>query len=173
MVCSDGELYLDDLNAVVLAAVKTEAGKVLDVQRKQKETGRHSYSDRDSLFADLKRLTTQINFLERRMVELYEDFTDGKLDKDGFLTAIAGCAAELSDAKTRTVELNTRLDCSAEKAKPSCGEPLLQCVLDTDNITDEVLSLADCVMVYAPEPVEVRLAFNDTNPELLSTEAGF
>jgi len=163
MGCSDGKLYLDDLNAVVLAAVKTEAGKVLDTRRKRKEAEQHSYSDRDALFADLKRLTAQISFLERRVVDLYEDFTDGKLDKDGFLTAKAACVAELSGAKTRAAELNTRLDCSAEKAEFSRGEPLLQCVLDADNITDEVLSLVDCVMVYAPERVEIRLAFNDTN----------
>jgi len=80
-----------------------------------------------------------------------------------FLTAKAACVAELSGAKTRAAELNTRLDCSAEKAEFSRDEPLLQCVLDADNITDEVLSLVDCVMVYAPERVEIRLAFNDTN----------
>jgi len=163
MGCSDGKLYLDDLNAAVLAAVKTEVGKVFDTRRNLTEAALHSHSDRDVLLAELKKLATQISLLERREVELYEGFTDGKFDKDRYLTAKVACAAELSDAKARTAELNAHLDCFAEETETPNKEPLLRRVLDAEDVTGEVLSLIDCIMMYDPERIEVTFASGDTN----------
>jgi DNA invertase Pin-like site-specific DNA recombinase len=163
MGCSDGKLYLEDLNAAVLATVKTEAAKVLDKRRVLKDAGRQADSHRDALFAECNRLSAQISFLERRRVALYEDFADGSVDKDGYLKAKAAYEEELKGAKTRTVELNSLLEHLSGSREPSGDEPILQRVLDAVEVTDEVLALVDRIVIYDPERIEIRLDFGDTN----------
>jgi len=162
MGCSDGRLYLDDLKASILAAVKIETGKVLDKRRQCKQLHRGSF-EKETILSECKRLTTQIGMLERRGVSLYEDFADGKLDRDGYLVAKADCAAELAEAEARASKLRARLEGMTEKNEVSSDNPLLRRILDADDVTDEVLSLVDCIKMYDPSRIEIRFAFGDTN----------
>jgi hypothetical protein len=73
----------------------------------------------------------------------------------------AACAEDIAAAEACSVELNGRL--AAAGRNISNDEPLLRRVLDAENVTDEVLALIDCVLMYEPERIEIRFAFCDAN----------
>ena len=161
--CYEGKMYIDDLKDIVLSAVRAEAQKVYDANQKRKQAVRRESSDSVGVLAELNRLKAQIALLERRGVKLYEDFADRKLDKDGYLSAKTACADELSDAQARSDELTNRLDILAQRTESPDGGPLLRRILDTEDVTPEVLSLVDRIVVYDSNRIEIRLAFKDTN----------
>jgi hypothetical protein len=161
--CFDGKVYYDDLSEAVLVAIQTEARKAYNARKSRSQAARSASSDKDAIFEERKRVTAHIGFLERRSVSLYEDFADGKLGKNDYLAAKAACADELSGAEARIAELTVMLDSFAEKAEPSGDEPLLWRILNSDELTDELLSLVERIIVYDPSRVEVRFAFADSN----------
>jgi DNA invertase Pin-like site-specific DNA recombinase len=160
--CSNGRFFVDDIKVVVLAAVQAEARKVLDT-RKKLAKAISGPSNKVSAGTEIKQAATRIALLERHGISLYEDFADEKIDRDTYLSAKAACAAELNGLRERADNLRTRLASIPETQKPSNSEPLLQRILDARDVTDEVLSLVECVTIYDTERIEVRLAFGDTN----------
>jgi len=162
MGCSADKILVEDLRILTLHAVKVEAQKALDTRQKQRGPGAGAYVQMDAL-AELKRLNAQIDLLERRSVMLYEDFAEGKLDRDGYLAAKSKCTSELAEANAHAVELNGQLSALATKEDVPRDEPLLQRVLDAGEVTSEVLALIDRVVMYDPERIEIRFAFGDAN----------
>ena len=133
MGCSGDRLYLDDLNAAVLAAVKTEALKCFNERQ------------------------------ERRGDALYEDFAVGKIARDDFLAEKAKNTEELAGAEARIEEQNRRLAITGEEGGAPGDEPLLRRVIDAVDVTNEVLALIDCVIMCNPERLEIRFAFGNAN----------
>jgi len=161
--CYDGKVYYANLSEAVLAAVQAEARKVFDEIQKRKETVRLGSADKDAAFDERKRLMAKVSLMERRGDALYEDYADGRLDKEGYLASKAVIAEELAVVEARIAEMTSRLEDFAETVVQPNNEPLLRRVLDAGAVTDEVLSLVDCIMVYDPSRIEVRFAFSDTN----------
>jgi hypothetical protein len=161
--CFDGNLYVNELKGIVLAAVKTEAKKVLDGRKRLRQTAKREPAAKEAAISELKQLAAQIGFLERRGVALYEEYADGKLDRDGYLTEKTKHAAEPERAEARAGELNGRIAACAGKADAPADEPLLRSVPGATDVTDGILSLVDCVTVYDPGRIEIKFAFGDTN----------
>jgi len=161
--CFNGKVYCDELNEVVLSAVQTEARKVYDSRQKRLQMAQSVQADRDAVQSEQKRLTAQITLLERRAISLYEDFADGKLDKDSYISAKGACSREIENAMVSVAELESRLEITHVKSYVSDDEPLLLRVLEAQEISEEVLALVDCITVYDPTRIEVRLTFGDTN----------
>ena len=161
--CFDGRIQFNDLSGFVLSVVQTEAQKAYCIQRKRKQVMKNRSSDRDTLFAERKRIMMQIGVLERRFDALYEEFATGKLDKDAFAAARNKCNAEIANAETRVSELTTRLEGFVDIVALPDNEPLLQRILDATSLTDEVLALVDRVVVFDDKHIEVHIAFGDTN----------
>ena len=160
--CFDGKVYVDDIKAVVLAAVKAEAQKVFDMRKKRTKTASGSV-DKAAVEAELNQAAARIALFERRGVSLYEDFAESRIDRDAYIAAKAACSEELTGLIERAADLRTRLDNIPAAPKPSGDEPLLRRILDAVDVTDEVLSLVERVIVYDTERIEVRFAFGDTN----------
>ncbi|MCL2009846.1 MAG: recombinase family protein, partial [Synergistaceae bacterium] len=163
MGCSGDRLYLDDLNAAVLAAVKTEALKCFDERQKYRQAVKRESAAREAALSEIKRLAAQIGFIERRSDALYEDFAVGKIARDDFLAEKAKNTEELAGTETRIEELNQRLAIAGEEGGAPSDEALLRRVIEAADVTEEILSLIDCVIMYNPERIEIRFAFGDAN----------
>lgn len=112
----------------------------------------------------MKTLSAQISLLEQRGISLYEDFAEGKLDRDEYLTTKSVCVEEIFKIQIRVDELSRILDTVSiqEKSFP-VGEPLLRRVIEADELTSEVLALIDRIVVYDAERIEIWFAFRDSN----------
>ena len=160
--CSEGKVYVEDLKAIVLAAVKTETGKVYDERQKRKKLDSGS-SLKAEAQAELKQAQARVTLLERRTLTLYEDYAKRKLDRDGYILAKDNCADELSRLKERIEALIIQINSMLDLPESPGIEPLLRRVLDAEDVTDEVLSLVDCVVMHGSDRIEIRFAFGDTN----------
>jgi DNA invertase Pin-like site-specific DNA recombinase len=162
--CSEERLYEDDLKAAVLSAVQTEARKTLDADSKRRLVVKRDSADSEECLAELKRLSAQSTLLERRNISLYEDFAEGKITREEYLNAKNACAGEVAKAEARTAELNARLiECADENEEVPADVPLLRRIVDAEDVTGEVLSLVERIVVYDPERIEIRFTFGDTN----------
>jgi len=134
--CFEGNLQLEDLKGIVLSSIKAEAGKVLDRQRKSKQAAAHRSENKEVMLAELKKLSGQMKFCERRNIALYEDFADGKIDKQTYLVGKAECNGELARAEARAAELNDQLAAINMVKQQSTDKPALSRVLEADDVTD-------------------------------------
>ncbi len=163
MGCFEGKVHAGLLKDIILAAAQTEARKVYDEGQRRNKVEKCNSSGSDTALAERRQLMAQIISLERRVDTLYEEYADGKLDKDGYIAAKAAHTQDIALANDRVAMLDARIAESAVPAEAPADEPLLRRVLDAEDITDEVASLIDSVVVYDPERIEVRFAFRDTN----------
>lgn len=162
--CSDEELYFGELTAVILAVVKVEVGKVLDErQKRSKPVAKHGSDESETAKAESKRLTAQISVLERRSVLLYEDFADGKIDRESYLAAKNACAMKLSAVEASIADLDSRLKKDIGKNEMHDDEPVLRRLLEADEVTEEMLSLISRIIVFDPRRIEIQFAFGDIN----------
>ncbi len=160
--CFDGRIYAEDLKEIVLEAVKTEAAKIYDKLAKRKQQG-HGSSGRDTIETELKQIKARLELLDRRGFSLYEDFAEGRIDKDAFRSAQDSISKEQADLENRTTVLKEQMNNIPDKPEPSSDEPLLKRVLDASDLTDEILALVDCVVVYDAKRIEIQFSFGNTN----------
>jgi len=110
--CFEGRLGLDELKDVVLGAVKQEAQKVFDTWRAHKQSSTSlssSPSSEQVIVSEIKQLAYQIALLEQRNITLFENFADGKVDRDDYISAKAVNVAEVEKVNGRIEALNQRL----------------------------------------------------------------
>ncbi|MCL2053345.1 MAG: recombinase family protein [Oscillospiraceae bacterium] len=161
--CNSDKTYIADLKAIVLSAVKVEAQKVFDNNRKRKATAAQSNSEKEMVLSEYKGLLSRISQLERCKTALYEKFADDKLEKDRYIKAKADLSKELSDAQARLADLNSRLQGFEGQMVEYDNEPLLQSILVAEELTDEMLFPVERIVVYAPDRIELQFAFGDLN----------
>lgn len=161
--CFDGKVYIDDLAEAVLSAVTAEARKVIEVRENRSRNAQNKKSpSKDIASVELKKLYAHIALLEHRGISLYEDFACGKLDEESYLAFKAASNTELENAKKRIDELHCQ--CADSGASDSAAnESLLQRALTATEITGEVFSLIEQIIVFDNERIEIRFAFGDTN----------
>jgi hypothetical protein len=159
--CYDGHVLVEGLKGAALAAVKAEAQMVFTLNPRNL-TSKQKYAELDKASAKLKKAKALITLLEQRNLSLYEDFADGKADKDGYIAAKAKNSVELEMARNCTYELESQLRALEDKAaEPSMDESVLHRIMKADEISDEVLSLVDSITVFDSERIEIKLAFGD------------
>lgn len=166
MGCFEGKISVEEIKAIVLAAIKVEVKKALRVFRKRRKAVSCEASSRENLLSERSRLTTQLRLLDRRCIRLYEEFADGKLGREDYLSEKAALANELAGVGARIAVLTERLDQSADAVPIQDDEPLLLRVLKATDVTEEVLSLIERITVYDPEHIEIRFTFSDGNMAL-------
>ena len=167
--CYEGKVYKHDLEDILLTAVKAEAQKALDLRNRthneQQEPQRNS-KERESVLSELKKLTTNITLLEQRNVTLYEDFADGKIERDAYVTAKSANSADMEAAQARVAALTERLvsmDRVASAVPSNTDASVLQRIIIATDVTSEVASLLESITVYDGEHIEIRFAFGDTS----------
>jgi len=159
--CYDGKVYIEDLKNVILAIVKAEAQKVLDVQSKRQHP---KESTNGMLVAELKKSAGQIAKLEREGLALYEQFADDQITKDAYLELKVENATNLEKVKSRTNELTRHLSATSECAEhQALDESILQRIINASDMTDEILSLISKISIHANGHIEIRFTFGDSN----------
>ena len=161
--CFTGRILVSDICELVLAAIKVEAGKALDKRQKRRKSAQHDLSDAEAARMEIDRLTAQIARLERRSISLYEEYADGSIDRDAYLSAKTKDQAEIANMESRLSELRERVSVNAITDSGASDEPLLKRILTADEITAEVLALIHCITVYDEEHIEISFTFGDTN----------
>ncbi len=161
--CSDSKLYHAALSELVLATVKMEASKTLGTREKARQL--NTSKSREASIAELKRLDSHITALERKNISLYEDFADGKLDRDAYLTAKTESSTEFEKAQARRGVLTSQLEELAALHNDADGKynSMLHRVLNAGELTAEIMTLVDRILFYNEERVEIKLTFGDTN----------
>ncbi|MDL2218503.1 recombinase family protein [Christensenellaceae bacterium OttesenSCG-928-M15] len=162
--CFEERVYVTEIKSVLLPAVKAEAGKALDRRQKRRKAAQSILSDANAMRQEIDRLTAQSAHLERRGMSLYEDYAEGRLDRDAYLAVKAKDQTEASAAQARLAELCERLaENPVIDLKAADDDSLLQRVLAADDVTGEIMTLVEGIKVYDAEHIEIRFSFGDSN----------
>ena len=165
--CYGGMVRVNDLNEVLLATVKLEAQKALDlIEQRQSQKQAHSpvSAEKDSVSSEIKRLTANIALLEQRGMALYEAFAEGTVDRESYVTAKVTNGADLEATQNRIAELNQRLATieMTDASQPSVvNETALHRILTATEATGKVMSLLDRMIIYDGGRIEVRFVFSN------------
>ena len=163
--CYEGKVYIDDLEKVALSAIRLEAQKALALQfGKRLQLQKHGSSEKDSTSAELKTLTAKVPILENRSITLYEEFADGKIDKETYVANKIANNKILEEMQDRIIKLTEQLaeiGNNTSVFESTEDEPILQRVLNATEMTSEVMSLIDRIIVYDNEHIEIQFSFGD------------
>ena len=169
--CYDGKMFISDLNNIVLAAVKLEAKKAMDLssrQQRQQQTLANGSSEGTAIFSELKKLNGNIALLEGRNIALYESFAESKVDRAAYVAEKTENSAKLEVLQSRVAELNQRLAEIERTTTPhptDMGKPLLHRILASTEATAEILSLVDRITVFEGGRIEIKFAFANMSPQ--------
>ena len=108
-------------------------------------------SEWDNLAGKLKDTEARISLLECQSLSLYEDFADDRITKDNYIAEKAKNSADLEKVQSCAAELERQinsLDSCASKS--AIDESLLQIILKATELSDEVLSLTERIIVFYP-----------------------
>lgn len=163
--CFEERIYVSAVKEVLLPAIKAEAAKALDRRKKRRTPATADLPDADVTKREIERLAAQITHLERRGMSLYEDYAEGRLDKDVYLAAKAKDQADASAATIRLTELRAREAAAgiAAGGNPADDDSLLDRVLTATDVTDEIMALVESITVCDAEHIEIRFDFGDRN----------
>ena len=160
--CYDGKIFIDMLNEVVLSSVKAEVRKFLNFNQ-MRSLQKPGQPERDTLIYKIKKVKGHIALLENRNVSLYEDFADGGIDKDFYITAKAKNSAEVEKAQTCISELENEIRAlDSRMSDAAVDEPLLLRIIKATKASDEILSLVERINVFDSQRVEIKFAFDDS-----------
>ena len=154
---------MSDIQEFALAAIKVEAGKVLDKWKKRRKSALHVLADSEFTSGEIDRLTAQIMRLERKRISLYDEYAVGSIDRDVFLAAKAKDQTEISRAESRISELRERVSIKTVEDSRVSDESLLKRILEATEISSEILALIKRITVYDEERIEISFDFGDVN----------
>jgi hypothetical protein len=166
--CYEERVYLSDIEEALLAAVKAEVQKVLELrgdEQKIQHKRTQGLSERESLLSEVKKLTTSVSLLEKQNLALYEKFVEGRVSKDAYVSAKAENIANMESMQTQIAGLNqklTALECTEVLQHRNKDESALQRILTATEVTGEVLALLDRMIIYNDKRIEIRFAFGDS-----------
>jgi len=95
---------------------------------------------------------------------LYERFTDGNIEREAYLAKKVANNTNLETMQNRFNELNQYLSTieSVTSAHPIVtNESALHRILTGDEVTTEIMSLLDCMIIYGDGSIEVKFTFSD------------
>jgi len=165
--CYDGKVFISDLDEILLATLKLEAQKALDLmeqQRSQNQAHNPISVESDSISSEIKRLNANVALLEQRSLEIYEEFAEGKMGREAYVAAKATSSANLEVTLNRIFELSQRLAIieSLATTQPSiANESVLHRIITATDTTGEVMSLLDRMVIYDGGRIEVRFVFRN------------
>jgi len=158
--CFTGRLYVSDLKELVFSAVRTETEKAQDAKRRSDRKAKAARPLREAA-AELKKLSLQAGQLRRQGFTLYEEFMDGRIDKDEYMADKEKYTQELSRTENRIAELNRILDNKGDKKETAEHLSLLTRLVDAGDVTEDMVSLIDRIVVYDEEHIEICFTFGD------------
>jgi DNA invertase Pin-like site-specific DNA recombinase len=165
--CYDGKIYIDDLEEVLLSAIKLEAQKALILRGSRRvHTKKTDISEKDSISIELKKLAATLDLLGQRSISLYEEYADGTIDKESYVESKNANSKDLDNVQTRIESLNQRLseiESISSVQMKAVDEPALHSVVNATEVTGAVLSLLDRIIVFDSERIEIKFTFKDVN----------
>jgi phosphohistidine swiveling domain-containing protein len=149
----------------VLSAVKAEAGKRYEHIRALEERKTAIHDETLLCAGKPENLETRRSVLERRLDSLYDDYADGRMNKQEYLDAKAAYHDELAEIEKKAallVESEAAVSMEALIAQKD-EKPMIERILAAIVVTDEISALIDHITVYSRDRIEIGFAFRDTN----------
>ena len=145
---------------VVLDALKVEFA-LADKTKQQAEKNRHSLMGwREKLTAEAKNLSVEIERLKNTREQFFEDYVDGKLSKEQYLSAKSELSDGITQAEASIESITAKLSCKNEPARQINNYDLLKSYADATEVTAEMMCLVKRVNVFADNRFEIEFAFS-------------
>jgi len=165
--CFEGRINLASLKDIVLTTIKLEAQKANNSYRMRRQA-RCQQLPKRTMENEIRQLSSRVTLIENRNVTLFENFTDGKITKDAYISKKEVNGAELEKINARIKWLNIQLTTvDVEQEMNNVDRPILERILQAADVTEEILSLIDHIIVFDEERIEIRFAFADAAPSAL------
>jgi len=160
--CFTDMIYENMLKEVVLAAVRQEASLACASRIRVGENRERLLCQRDTLSGLIKTLQAEIRRLKTGKTALFEDYADGKLDREKYLSLNAEKTAAIEKALTEIAALTDELEAQSKTAAQNGVSQQMEPFIASDEVTSQMMALIDKILVFDGERIEIRFAFADS-----------
>jgi DNA invertase Pin-like site-specific DNA recombinase/FtsZ-binding cell division protein ZapB len=158
--CMVGRIFEADLKSAVLDAVTRAAALAQETQRQAEQLRANMARSREDASSRIKILKMEIERLKNGKAALFEDYADGRIDRERFRELNSERTSAIERADAELSELSAQMDESATVAQNE-RFGMISPFSGATELTPEMMALIDRILVFSAERIEIRFAFAD------------
>ena len=173
--CSGERILEQDLFAVLLDDLHTQAAAAVELERIWKEQHRREKQNIDAIRKSLSKLKEALAQQKREATKLYERFGLGEISKAEYLELKAAASQQKDSIAAKINELETALDNSGSDGQlENQFVSSFQKYVDAGEITDEIVDdLLMEVRVYPEERLEIVWNYREAFKRMMRDVTGY
>lgn len=154
--CRENEIAEDRLEEIVLSVIRTMAMVYSGPDKTGEERKAKSHTDPDRLIKQIRRLQSSLEKMKLTKMEAYEQYADGRLEKELFVGQKTKLSEQIEEIGLRLRKLEFESEQQSRcYERPESGEDPTK-HSDTAGLTKEIAdALVDTVYVYSCEAIEI------------------
>ena len=168
-LCLRERVYEDTVKEVVLRAFKQTAELVLAFRDKELHATKRRNATQVEITSGLIKLSAKERQLSEQKAQLFDDFASGKISKDEYRVFKEKIATEIETVSLQKAELESKARnfASAPTTNHLCD--LLDKLTGIQEVTPDIVSFIERIVVYDSERIEIKFAFADELARLCGT----
>jgi DNA invertase Pin-like site-specific DNA recombinase len=166
--CLTDTIYEADIAEAVLAALKVELALAATSKKQTDKQNKLVNGKRAKLSGEVKRLSTDVSRMKNSRASLFEDYTDGKLTKEQYISVKAELSGNIEEAEAEIVRLSDEIQRQEQTKQTSDKYEMLSPFDGAAELTSEMMSLVKGIYVYDATRIEIKFAFSDESDRILA-----
>jgi len=166
--CLSDTIYRSAITEVVLMALKTEMLMALSKKKQADKFNLMLSGENENISGEIKKLKDKVLRLKSSKETLFEEFTDGKIDKEQFVSKKTEYNALIEDTEAKILKLSGELNDNSLSIRKSEKYDVLNAFDNLTELTPAIVSLVKDIIVYDGERIEVIFDFADRYCDVLS-----
>jgi chromosome segregation ATPase len=158
--CLPDMVFENNVKEVVLEALRVELALASTAKQQVEKSSRSLVGAREKLSNEAKRLAVEVERLKNNREQLFEDYADGKLTKEQYVTAKAELSEGISKAETAIEDINNKLSEQIQPVQQSSKYDILMPYVNAKEVTAEMMFLIKRINVFADNRFEIDFAFS-------------
>lgn len=164
--CKDVRISETKILAVLLRAIQTQCKLIDEKIRVRNSAAKESVSGMELLRADIKKIEKQISLYEQHRMDLYEQYTDGRLTREQYIERKRETASHEEQARIQYGLLKEKLteeetEYEAARGQVQHGRAFAK-YLEITEITPELMrEMVKGITVYPNQVINIQWNFHD------------
>ena len=158
--CLPEAVFESQIAEVVLEALRVEFALAGTARQQAEKNSKSLMGNHEKLTAEIKKLFLDVERLKNSREQLFEDYADGKLTKEQYLTAKSELSDGIVQAQASIEDITAKLSCENESVQKSNNYDILMPYAEAKEVTAEMMFLIKRINVYADNRFEIDFAFS-------------
>jgi len=158
--CLPENIRESQITEVILDALRMEFALASTAKERAEMNSKSLMGQHEKIALEAKQLTLEVERLRNSREQLFEEYADGKLTKEQYMTAKTELTENISNAETAIDDISAELTSKVETANLSKNHDILMQYAQVKEVTAEIMHLIKRINVFAGNRFEIEFAFS-------------